>query len=168
MTLRPATCSCCCSRSCSRSCSCMERTSVYFTLVVQQIYQQIYHVRYCVHCARRPPLASRCWWWCGEMVQLGYKGNKLIPFISQCLLLACANIELSPVSDTSCMLNYLIYLINRQYLCGKCPKPVTIQYFRPVYTDGPTHRRRTIGAYSLLVIKRFMLCGCDFVSMMSS
>jgi len=30
------------------------------------------------------------------------------------------NIELSEVSDSSCLFNYLIYLINRQYLSKKC------------------------------------------------
>jgi len=40
-----------------------------------------------------------------------------------------ANIESSPIWDPSCLLNQLIYIINRQYLCGKCLKPVTIQDF---------------------------------------
>jgi len=45
-----------------------------------------------------------------------------------------ANIELSPVSDTSCLLNKFIYFINKQDLYRKCLKPVTIQYFP---TDQP-------------------------------
>jgi len=49
------------------------------------------------------------------------------------LLIEClqANNELSPVSDTSGLLKKLIYLINKQYLCGECLKPVTIQYLLP-------------------------------------
>jgi len=43
----------------------------------------------------------------------------------------CATIESSLVSDTSCLLNYLIVLIILQYLCGKCLKPVTNQYSPP-------------------------------------
>jgi len=39
-----------------------------------------------------------------------------------------ANIELSLVSDTFWLLNYLLYLIIRQYFCGKCLKAVTFQY----------------------------------------
>jgi len=46
------------------------------------------------------------------------------------LKLPAACIELSPVSDTSCLLSSLIYLINRQYSCGKCLNPVTIQYLQ--------------------------------------
>jgi len=42
------------------------------------------------------------------------------------------NIELLPVSDTSCLLNWLIYLINSQYLCGKCLKPVTFNIYGAV------------------------------------
>jgi len=49
-----------------------------------------------------------------------------------------ANIELSAESDTSCLLNKLIYLINRQYLCEKGLKPVTIQYLH----IGVCHRYR--------------------------
>jgi len=42
------------------------------------------------------------------------------------------NIESSPVWDTS-FLAELIYdhIIIRQFVCGKCPNPVTIQYLRP-------------------------------------
>jgi len=40
-----------------------------------------------------------------------------------------ANIESTPLSDTSFMMNQLIYLFNRQYLCYKCLKAVTNQYF---------------------------------------
>jgi len=43
-----------------------------------------------------------------------------------------ANIESSPVSDTSCLVKQIYDLINRQFLCGKCPKPVTIQYLHVV------------------------------------
>jgi len=38
-----------------------------------------------------------------------------------------ANIELSLVSDISCLLDYLTYLNNRRNLYEKCLKPVTIQ-----------------------------------------
>jgi len=43
-----------------------------------------------------------------------------------------ANIESSDVWGTSCLLNKLIYLIHRQFLCGKCSKRLTIQYLRVV------------------------------------
>jgi len=38
------------------------------------------------------------------------------------------NIESSPVLDTSCLTEQIYELINRQFLCVKSPKPVTIQY----------------------------------------
>jgi len=47
------------------------------------------------------------------------------------LPLSGANIELSPVWDTSCLAELIYELINRQFLCGKCPKPVTIEYLPP-------------------------------------
>jgi len=46
------------------------------------------------------------------------------------------NIELSPVTDTSCLLNQIIYLINRQYSCKMCLKAVTIQYFPTAIGDS--------------------------------
>jgi len=46
-----------------------------------------------------------------------------------------AHIESSPVWDTFCI-NELIYdLNNGQFLCGKCPKPVTIQYMPPTSSE---------------------------------
>jgi len=39
-----------------------------------------------------------------------------------------ANIESSPVWDNSCLDELIYDLIVRQFLCGKCPKTVTIQY----------------------------------------
>jgi len=44
-----------------------------------------------------------------------------------------ANIESSEVWGTYCLPNYLIYFIYKQLLCGKFPKPLTIQY---LLTDG--------------------------------
>jgi len=41
------------------------------------------------------------------------------------------NIEASAVLGTSWLLNYLIYLIVRQILCGNYPKPLTIKYSPP-------------------------------------
>jgi len=41
------------------------------------------------------------------------------------------NIESSAVKavwDTSCLADLIYHLINRHFLCGRCPKPVTIQY----------------------------------------
>jgi len=43
-----------------------------------------------------------------------------------------ANIESSPFWDTSCLTELICDLINMQFLCGKCPKTVTIQYLLPV------------------------------------
>jgi len=40
------------------------------------------------------------------------------------------SIESSPVWDTSCLAELIYDLNNKQFLCGKCPKPVTIQYLR--------------------------------------
>jgi len=40
-----------------------------------------------------------------------------------------ANIESSPVWDTSCLTELIYNLFNKQLLCGKYPKPVTVQYF---------------------------------------
>jgi len=40
-------------------------------------------------------------------------------------------IESSPVWDTSCLTELIYYLIDRQCLCGKCPKTVQIQYSLP-------------------------------------
>jgi len=45
-----------------------------------------------------------------------------------------ANIESSPVWDTSSLAEIIYDLLNRQFLCGKCPKPVTIQYLLATYT----------------------------------
>jgi len=39
-----------------------------------------------------------------------------------------ASIESSPVWDNSCLAELIYDLINRQFLCRRCPKPVTIQY----------------------------------------
>jgi len=39
-----------------------------------------------------------------------------------------ANIEWSEVRGIYCLAELIYDLINRQYLCGKCRKPVTIQY----------------------------------------
>jgi len=49
------------------------------------------------------------------------------------LLLSSAretNIDSSPLSNTSCLLDYLIYFIIRQCFCGKCLKVVMILYLR--------------------------------------
>jgi len=43
-----------------------------------------------------------------------------------------ANVESSPVRDTSCLAELIQDLTNSQFLCGKCPKPVTIIYFQLV------------------------------------
>jgi len=40
------------------------------------------------------------------------------------------NIESSLVWDNSCLDELIHDLINRQFLCGKYPKPVTIKYMR--------------------------------------
>jgi len=58
-------------------------------------------------------------------------GTLLFKLIIEQLLLL-ANIESSPVWDTSCPADQIYDLINRQFLCGKCPKPVTIQYLPAV------------------------------------
>jgi len=39
-----------------------------------------------------------------------------------------AKIESSPVWDTFCLAELIYDLIDRQFLCEKCCKPVTIQY----------------------------------------
>jgi len=41
---------------------------------------------------------------------------------------AAGNTESSPGWDTSWLAELTYDLINRQFVCGKCPKPVTIQY----------------------------------------
>jgi len=43
-----------------------------------------------------------------------------------------AKIESSPVWGTSCLTELIYDLISRQFLCGKCPTPVAIQYLHPV------------------------------------
>jgi len=53
------------------------------------------------------------------------------------------NIELSPVWDTSFLAELIYNVIIRQYLCGKCLKPVTIQYFvLSVHNDVKRPRKR--------------------------
>jgi len=42
-------------------------------------------------------------------------------------------IESSSVWDTSCLAELVYDLINTQFLCGKCSKPVTIQYLRSFF-----------------------------------
>jgi len=41
-----------------------------------------------------------------------------------------AKIESSPLSNTFSLRPYYFNLINRQYFCGKCLKPVTIQFLK--------------------------------------
>jgi len=43
-----------------------------------------------------------------------------------------ANIESSPLWNTSCLSELIYDLINRQFLRGKCPRTVTIQYLLTV------------------------------------
>jgi len=61
-----------------------------------------------------------------------------------------ANIESSLVWDTSCLAELIDYLINVQFLCGKCPIPVTIQYLLPVVvwsktTTSPQECNKQVG-----------------------
>jgi len=53
---------------------------------------------------------------CLECILLGVR------FFAQTQL-ACANIESSPVWDTSCLAELIYDRINEQFLCGKGPKP---------------------------------------------
>jgi len=50
-----------------------------------------------------------------------------------------ANIESSEVWGTYCLLNKLIYFIDCQFICGKCPKPPKIQYSLPDSLRGPIY-----------------------------
>jgi len=52
-----------------------------------------------------------------------------------------ANIESSPVWDTSCLSELIFDLIYRQFLCVKCPKSVTIQYLHTSAVIDEKHRR---------------------------
>jgi len=50
------------------------------------------------------------------------------------------NIESSPVWDTSCLVELFYDAINKQFLCGKCSKPVTIEYLPNDRPHGPVER----------------------------
>jgi len=64
----------------------------------------------------------------GELIKLGLISEQSLTTAA----IPSANMELSPFPNTSCQLSYLFYLINWRYLCGKCLKPVKIQYLHPV------------------------------------
>jgi len=69
----------------------------------------------------------------GMYYRAGGTVDRLLSDVPFSLLLRnpIANIELSEAKSTSCLLNKLIYLINRQFLCKKCLKPLMIQYLQP-------------------------------------
>jgi len=67
-----------------------------------------------------------------------------------------ANIELLSVWDTSCLAELIYDIIrpNSEFLCGKCPKPVTIQYLLP----GRNVKRREIKSVDMFTL--FLLESC--------
>jgi len=70
---------------------------------------------------------------------------------------AGANIESSEVWGTSCLLKKLIDLISRQFSCGKCPKPWTIQYLSSGQ-DGGVIASESQSNHALLSWREYPQC----------
>jgi len=72
----------------------------------------------------------------------------------------------SPIWDTSCLAELVYGRINRQFLCGKCPKLVTIQYLRPlilVFTQGRHLGGRAFAPWILKIVTFLCFCTQHFV-----
>jgi len=60
-----------------------------------------------------------------------------------------AKIESSPVWDTSCLVELIYDLINKQFLFKKCFKPVTIKYLHPAAAVCTYNRLQCFRLYPL-------------------